>query len=37
MTTSAWVFMLAIWSVIISFTLYCFWKLLGSPRKLDGD
>jgi hypothetical protein len=35
MTTSAWVFMLAVWAVIIGNTVYCFWKLLSSERRLD--
>lgn len=32
----AWVFMLAVWAVIIGVTAYCFYKLLTSERRLDG-
>ena len=35
MTTEAWVFMLAVWAIIIGNTVYCFWKLLTSERRLD--
>jgi hypothetical protein len=38
MQPSAWAFMLAVWSVIIGFTAWCFYKVLSSPRRLDdGD
>jgi hypothetical protein len=37
MTTEAWIFMLAVWSLIGGSTVYCFWKLLTSKRRLDGD
>jgi hypothetical protein len=34
MSTTAWIFMLAAWSVIAGFTVYCFSKLLTSKRQL---
>jgi hypothetical protein len=34
-TPQAWGFMLASWGVIIAMTVYCFWKLLTSQRRLD--
>jgi hypothetical protein len=37
MTTEAWVFMLAVWTLVIGSTAYCFRKLLGSSRRLDDD
>jgi heme/copper-type cytochrome/quinol oxidase subunit 2 len=37
MTASAWAFMLIIWGLIIGATVYCFWKLLSSQRRLDVD
>jgi hypothetical protein len=37
MTTSAWLFMLVVWAVILSFTGYCFWRLLTSEHQLGGD
>jgi hypothetical protein len=37
MTTSAWIFMLAVWAMIIGCTVYCFAKLLGSERRLDSE
>jgi hypothetical protein len=37
MTASAWAFMLIVWSLVIGATSYCFWKLLSSQRRLDGD
>ena len=37
MSEAAWAFMLTIWAVIIATTAYCFWKLLTSERRLDGD
>jgi hypothetical protein len=37
MTTSAWVFMLTMWTVIGSMTAFCFYKLLTSARALGGD
>ncbi len=37
MTTEAWVFMLAVWTLVIGSTAYCFKKLLGSSRRLDDD
>ena len=37
MTTSAWVFMISVWTVVISSTLYCFTKLLSSDRQLDTE
>ena len=37
MTTSAWVFMISVWSIIIGSTLYCFMKLLSSDRQLDTE
>lgn len=37
MSSSAWVFMVAVWAIVIGNTLYCFRKLLTSQRRLDGD
>lgn len=37
MTTSAWVFLIFVWSIILSMTSYCFYKLLTSDRGLGGD
>jgi hypothetical protein len=37
MTAEAWAFMLSVWGVIIGMTVYCFYKLLVSERKLDGE
>ncbi len=37
MTTSAWVLMISVWTIIIGTTLYCFTKLLSSDRQLDID
>ena len=37
MTTSAWVFMISIWTFVILSTLYCFAKLLSSDQQLDTD
>jgi hypothetical protein len=39
MTTSAWLFMLVVWAVIVGFTAYCFYRLLTSEQQLgtDGD
>jgi hypothetical protein len=37
METSAWIFMSVVWALIIGATVYCFWKLLTSQRRLDGD
>ena len=37
MTETAWAFMLTVWSLVIGFTAFCFWKLLSSQRRLDGD
>jgi hypothetical protein len=37
MTTEAWVFMIAVWAVIIALTGYSFWKLLTSERQLGGE
>jgi len=34
MTSNAWVFMIASWAIIISATLYCFYKLLTSDKQL---
>lgn len=37
MSGSAWVFMVAVWAIVIGNVLYCFRKLLTSQRRLDGD
>jgi hypothetical protein len=37
MALSAWVFMLAVWAVIIGSTAYCFWKLLTSDKQLGSE
>jgi hypothetical protein len=38
MTTSAWILMLSVWSVILAITGYCFYKLLTSERQFgQGD
>ena len=36
MTGEAWVFMIGVWAIIIGATVYCFWKLLTSERRLEG-
>ncbi|MBI2806297.1 MAG: hypothetical protein HYX68_15060 [Planctomycetes bacterium] len=36
MNTSALIFMLVVWSVILVMTGYCFFKLLTSARPLSG-
>ncbi|MGE3806924.1 MAG: hypothetical protein AB7K24_19845 [Gemmataceae bacterium] len=35
MTAAAWTFMIVVWTLIISQTGYCFYKLLSSPKQLD--
>lgn len=37
MTGQAIIFMASVWTVILTCTLYCFWKLLNSDRSLGGD
>jgi hypothetical protein len=37
MTTSAWVFMLSMWTLIIGMTAYCFYRVLFSSRPLGGS
>ncbi len=37
MTTWAWGFMFGAWAVIIGCMVYCFAKLLSSPRGLGDD
>ena len=37
MTNSAWLFLVAAWSVIFVCTGYCFFKLLFSNRDFGGD
>ena len=37
MSTSAWIFMLAVCATITGLTLACFWKLLGSDRQFDSS
>jgi hypothetical protein len=37
MTTEAWTFLLVVWGVILANVGYCFWKLLTSERRLDGE
>jgi len=36
MTQGAWTFMFCVWAVVAGTTVYCFWKLLTSKRRL-GD
>jgi hypothetical protein len=36
MSTSAWIFMLLVWGVILAATGHCFYKLMTSERRLDG-
>jgi hypothetical protein len=35
MTTSAWIFLIAVWGLILINTVYCFYKLLTSERRLE--
>jgi hypothetical protein len=37
MSTSAWIFMMIVWGVILAATSHCFYKLLTSERRLDDD
>ena len=37
MSASATVFLAIVWSVVIGFTSYCFYKLLKSTSRLDGE
>ena len=37
MTTSGLILMLAVWGVILANTGYCFYKLLTSERRLQGE
>jgi hypothetical protein len=37
MQQTAWIFMLGAWSIIGIATAYCFYKLLTSKRRLDGE
>lgn len=37
MAASAWIFMLAVWAIIIGSTSHCFRKLLTSKRQLDSQ
>ena len=37
MSASATVFLTIVWSVVIGFTGYCFYKLLKSNSRLDGE
>lgn len=37
MTTTAIVFLVVVWGVIISATGYCFWKLMNSKRSFDSN
>ncbi len=32
MRTAGWVFMLASWTVVLCWTLWCFWRVLTSRR-----
>lgn len=32
MTLFSWIYMLAVWSVIIVLNLFCFYKVLQKPR-----
>jgi heme/copper-type cytochrome/quinol oxidase subunit 2 len=35
MTPTAWVFMIAVWTIIIVTTVYCFYKLVTSDQQLE--
>jgi hypothetical protein len=37
MTLTAWIFMLAVWAVIVGNVGYCFYRLLTSERRLNRD
>ncbi len=37
MSTSAWIFMLSAWVIIIAMTVYCFTRLLRSQNSLHED
>jgi hypothetical protein len=37
MSTSATAFLAIVWSVVILATGFCFYKLLNSDRRLDGE
>lgn len=37
MADSAWVFLGVVWGMIILNTGYCFYKLMTSERRLDGQ
>lgn len=37
MTESAWIFLIGVWGMILTMTIYCFSKLLTSKRKLGED
>jgi len=39
MTTSAWIFMLTVWIVVVVMTIYCFVRLLTSRQfaEAEGD
>lgn len=37
MTTPAWIFMLAVWAVVLGMVSICFWKMLTSKRRLDSE
>lgn len=37
MKAEAWIFMLASWAVITVMTVFCFYKLLTSKRKLGDE
>jgi hypothetical protein len=37
MATEAWIFLVIVWGAILANTGYCFWKLLTSERRLDGE
>jgi hypothetical protein len=37
MTTTALVFMVSVWLVVIGMVAFCYWKMLTSQRRLDED
>lgn len=37
MTTSAWILMISVWTLIISLTVYFFVKVLKTPKRPEPD
>lgn len=37
MSTTATLFLASVWSVVIGFTGFCFYKLMKSTTRLDGE